>query len=168
MNRFLIVAIAVFLLLIAGSLFPEAFVAKYTDGLLFVAKSLGVIMMLVNGTFMNSRYFQLAKALVCVIVLGALFKILHYAGADQLLLYPFPVLWVLYVVHFISKKPKTILDVLKVIMLLALLLPWPLVALHMISYETKIFLLIISETLFWVTFIYFIVFGYNLKIFFKK
>jgi hypothetical protein len=153
---------------LAAKLFPTSMIGNYVDGFLIIAENLGLIMMLVNGTFMHTRYFQIAKALVCVIVLGALFKILHYAGADQLLLFPFPILWLLYVIHFISKKTKNFLDILKVIMLLAVLLPQPLVILHMISYETKIVLFIISDILFWITFTYFIVSGYNRKILFKE
>src|SRR6187455_1797159 len=168
MNRFLIVAITVFLLLgVTGTILPNTFVGKYAAALLFVAKNLSIITMLVNGTFMSTRYFHFSIAAMLIIALGMIFKILHYAGADQLIFVGFPLLWLSYFVHFLSKKTKEPLDILKVVMLLGFLAPTPLGVLHLIPDDTKAFLSIVSSSLVAATFLYFVISGYRQDVLFK-
>jgi len=128
----------------------------YKSELVTVAENVGIIMMLVNGTFIDTRLFKIALFIAGLIVLGVLLKILHMPGADELLLYPFILLFCLYLVHFINKKPKRRIDILKVVMLASFLVPPPLMVLHIISGENREVFVLISHTLFRLTFLDFL------------
>jgi hypothetical protein len=49
-----------------------------------------------------------------ITVLGAIFKILHLNGADEIILLGHLTLFIAYFIHFLGKKPKIRLDYLKV------------------------------------------------------
>jgi hypothetical protein len=158
MNKFLAVVIALFLLLGLIGLFirDESILSNYAEVSFVIAENIGIIMMLVNGTFISTQYFKISTGLILIIVLGALMKILHLTGADETLLFPFPVLLLVYLIHFIYKKPKKHLDVLKLLTLTIFLILPPLSILHFIPEKTKETLLLISHIVFWFTFLDFI------------
>ena len=124
--------------------------------LVTVAENIGIIMMLVNGTFVSTRLFKIALFIVGLIVFGFLFKIMHMPGADVLLLYPFITLFCLYLVHFINKESKKRVDLLKVAMLISFLVLPPLIMLHIISEENREAIALIGHILFWLTFLDFL------------
>src|SRR5688500_708020 len=128
----------------------------YARQIVALAENVGIIMMLVNGTFIRSRLYKIAQFIVGLVVVGFLFKILHWQGADELLFYPFIILFCLYGVHFINKKPKRRLDVLKVAMTTSFLAITPLVSLYVISEESQDVFFLFNHSLFWLTFLYFL------------
>lgn len=170
MNKFLLIVIATLTVLaIIGWVTPlSTTLTIYADRLFTIAENVGVIMMLVNGTFISTLYFKIAIGLIAIIVLGVLMKILHLPGADQTLLIPFLLLFITYSIHFLKKNPKTYLDLLKVLMLAFFLVLAPLWILHFVSYNAKGILLLVSHFIFWITFVVFIVVGQRQKLFFKE
>ena len=163
MNKFLLGIIVLLLLLGLIGYFTtlNASLTVYGDRLITVAENLGMIMMLVNGTFFGSRLFKFSLFLYGLIALGAIFKILHLEGADLLLLYPFLGLFGVYLIHFIQKKVKRRIDILKVLVVASFLVLPPLVILHLISEEHKLILLVVSHVLFGLTFLDFLYSSYK-------
>jgi hypothetical protein len=170
MNKFLCFAIIFLLLLgIVGqftSLSPE--LTMYADGLVTVAEDLGIIMMLINGTFISTRLFKVSLLFIGLAILGFIFKVMHLPGADQLLLYPFIGVWLVYFIHFLLKQDKKALDVLKVLMLLSFMALPPLIMLHIASEESREIFVLINRALFWLTFLYFLYNGYKGKLLFRQ
>jgi hypothetical protein len=132
LNKFLITAIA--LLVIQGILVE--FTPRYScisfsrDHSWYFSTALVLIMMLLNGTFMNTRYFYVAKVGLGILVLGILFKVMHLTGADQILAFSVLVLFLSYGIHFVLKRPKTLLDFFKVLTMLSFVVPIPLILFH--------------------------------------
>jgi hypothetical protein len=158
MNRFLLFAIALLLLpgLLGYFTTLNATLTTYASELVTVAENLGIIMMLVNGTFIGTRLFKVALFFIGLVVLGFLFKIMHMPGADELLLFPYIIIFCLYFIHFLKKESKTGIDVLKLFMSICFLILPPLVILHLIGESGRDIIVLISHILFWVTFIYFL------------
>jgi hypothetical protein len=93
----------------------------YSSNIIFVhsqtlAQAVALIMMLSNGTFTDRKYFNLAYLLIGAAVVGWLLNILHWSGADEILIGSVAALLILYSIHFASKTAKRFLDVLKLIM----------------------------------------------------
>jgi hypothetical protein len=139
MNKFLLIVttLLVALAVIGWTTSTSSTLTLNADRFLAVAEYVGLLMLLVNGTFYSSKLFQLAVALIGVVILGALLKILHSPFADPALFLPFLLVFIVYVIHFRSKKPKTPLDILKLIMLAFFLTSGPLFFLGIISDETN-------------------------------
>lgn len=57
-----------------------------TQPWLAVAALVAVIMMMVNGTFMETIYYRVAIGAVGVFILGVVFKIMHLTGSDQMII----------------------------------------------------------------------------------
>jgi hypothetical protein len=93
---------------------------------------------------------------------------MHLPGADEPLLYPFIVLFCLYLIHFIQKKTKQRTDVLKVLMLMSFLLLPPLIMLHLVSEQYREIFLLASHALFWLTFLDFLYLSYKQGVLQKK
>src|SRR3954467_10580633 len=112
MNRFLLFVIGLFLSLglIGYATTLNASLSSYAVDLITLSENLGIIMMLVNGTFVRTGIFKVALFFIALSVFGFLFRIMHMPGADQLLLCPFMVLFCLYFIHFLKKKSKTSVD----------------------------------------------------------
>jgi len=171
MNKFLIVAIGLLLLMALVDFLPLPAISSggaYAIILIAIAEIMGMIMMLVNGTFTDTRYYTIAKGAIALVLLGAAFKILHYPGADQLLIIPFAILCVLYIIHFFGKKAKNHLDVLKLFTVFGFFIPAPLFVVHLISEETIDVLITISHIIFWITFVDFLVLGFARRTLFKS
>jgi hypothetical protein len=170
MNKFLLGVIALLFVLGLIGYFTSlnATVTWYADRFITVAENLGIIMMLVNGTFFGSRLFKISLIFFALIILGALFKILHLEGADMLLLYPFLGLFGVYLIHFIQKKIKRRTDFLKVLLLASFLVLPPLIILHLISEEQREILFIVSHVLFAITFLDFLYSSYKEGALLKK
>jgi hypothetical protein len=158
MNRFLLIGIGVLLLLgLTGyATTLNQTLKRNSSELITVAKNLGIIMMLVNGTFISTSLFKVALFLIGLAILGFIFKIMHLQGADELLLYPFIILFCLYFVHFIKKNKRRRVDVLKLGTLLSFLVLPPFIMLHILSEDSRELLVLVSHVLFWVTFLDFL------------
>jgi hypothetical protein len=158
LNKFLTTAIA--LLVIQGVLtqfYPQySCMIAYTDHSWTIATILALIMMLLNGTVMSTRYFSFAKAGLAILVLGVCFKIMHLSGAEEILALAFLMLFLSYGIHFITKHPKNPLDVFKLLTMLSFLIPTSLQMFHFLSYETKMALETVGFALFWFTFLLFL------------
>jgi hypothetical protein len=79
MNRFLlgVIALLLILALIGHYTSLNTTLTIYRSELVIVAENVGIIMMLVNGTFISTRLFKVALFILGLIVLGFLFKIMH-------------------------------------------------------------------------------------------
>jgi hypothetical protein len=170
MNKFLILIISI-LVILAGVAFlapGDWIISPYAAQFFIVAEDIGILMILINGTFISTRYFKIALFFVMTIVLGMVMKIMHLPGATEVLASSYILVWVTYFVHFIRKKGKTLLDILKVFMLFVFVIGPPLAFLNFLSLETREYVLLINHIIFGITFLYFIKTGYSGKALFSK
>lgn len=111
-NRTLILMLAVaVLVLLVGFFIPanERYAVLADTAFLFA----GVVLLLKNGSFLQSKYVRFLNLSFAIFLAAILFKILHLPGADVLLII-FPIaVTSTYTIWFISKPSKQILDVLK-------------------------------------------------------
>jgi hypothetical protein len=159
LNKFLAAAIA--LLVIQGILVefapPYSCTMRYADHSWFLAMALALIMMLLNWSFMESRYFSFAKVGLGVLVLGVFFNVLHLTGADQILALAILLLSLSYGIHFMLKRPKTLLDFFKFLTMLAFVVPIPLVLFHITSGYVKPEIEFSRFLTVWATFLLFLI-----------
>jgi hypothetical protein len=116
-----------------------------------------LMMMLANGTFTDRKYYTLAYFLMGATLLGFLLKILHWTGADQILVLSVIALVILYSIHFATKPSKGVLDILKFVTVLTN-------AAHIVLKITRIVgdvwtFGVVASAIFWITFLWFIVEG---------
>lgn len=140
---------------------------------LAAAELVAVIMMMVNGTFMETIYYRIAIGGIGLFVLGVILKILHIAGADQTIFVASVILVGVYVLHFFTKQSRRVLDICKLVFVIALvvsrLLPYNLRLLHLhwITLENSQVFYWIAELLLWTAFGYFIFDGIRRRTLFK-
>jgi hypothetical protein len=158
MNRFLLGVIALLVLaaFIGSATSVSALLAVYAEKLLIVAEDIALIVMLVNGRFVTTRYFKVALALITMVALGVVMKIMHLPGADEMFLIPFPLLFVLYLVYVLNKPHKMYLDGLKLLTLAFFLLPGPLAWLDAVPDHVIGIVMTVGHFIFWSTFIVFV------------
>ncbi|MCD9019536.1 hypothetical protein [Parachryseolinea silvisoli] len=127
------------------------------DNVLFPSLALyaGLLMMLINGTFVTRRYYTIARAAIAAYMLGVVFKILHLTGADQILIISVLLLVILYTLHFVAKQRKKVLDYLKMLTVIFLAAA-PLRMLHLVSGEIRYTLDVLHTIIFWITFLVFL------------
>jgi hypothetical protein len=160
MNKIWIILVSLLILLGIADTFYDFDKAILSQGWL-LAKIAATWMMLTHGTFVDRRYFNLAYGIGLAIVLGVLFKILHYAGADEILMVSLPAMPALYFIHFLSKKQKQVLDILKVLAVSLHFIIALLVMMHWLDDQTWVSFL--PDYSFWFTFVYYIVLGIRRK-----
>jgi len=160
----LIVVIA--LLILSGLKQVFDFENRLLDLSYALAEIIALIIMLANGTFSDRKYFNLAYALIGATLVGAMFKVLHYQGADQLLTFCPAALVILYVIHFATKPVKGVLDILK--LLTAISFPAIAVPVAMHWVEDSWTLRLTSAAIFWITFVWFLVDGIQKKTLFAN
>jgi hypothetical protein len=166
LNKFLMVLIVLVLLMaLSQMLFPDTLinVASSAISLISIAENLAILMMLINGTFRKSKYFQYVYGVVGFLIVAVIFKILHLPYADQLMSLPFLLVLFLYLLHFFSKPVKDHLDYLKLITVFLLSLTLALYALNFLSNEVTTNLEMISRWILFLTFIDFVVMGIRRK-----
>ena len=91
MNR-LLLAIVVLLLLSAAISLLLPTLPFETEVPITIAEIIGLIIMLINGTFKKSVFYKFFTASIFVLLLGVLLKVLHLKGADQLMALPYLVI----------------------------------------------------------------------------
>ncbi len=119
--------IAILILLIAGivgDILLYLHVHEF-DSIVRIVTGLGttaaLIILLKEGVFIKSKLFLSFTILfILATTIGLLFKILHWAGADLLLLIGLTGIPFVYTIHFLLKKNKNLPDYLKVIWILLL------------------------------------------------
>ncbi len=121
-----------------------------------VARWAALALMIRAGTLLKSRQWRIIKGLCGIMITGALFKILHIAGADLMLYTPIPLVAGAYLWRFFEKENKSRLDVLKCLWVISfivtpiiegIILPkWG----YYLNYRG---LNLITISLFWITFI---------------
>jgi len=131
------------------------------NSLLAIIENLGILIMLWYGTFIKTRLFSYAQFAIGLMILGLLFKILHYPGGDELIAIASLALLTTYFIHFLRKTSKTRLDYLKMLTVTAIALWPPIVMLHLIPAEIVYIVRIIISGLFAVTFIGFLYNSYK-------
>jgi hypothetical protein len=171
MNKFLLIAIAfVLCFALAKLLFPSIFISYRLEleEILSIAHVIALIMMLVNGIFMTTLFFRISIMASIAIFIGAALKIMHIPGGDQTLLISFLTIPLLYLVHFILKKEKGHLDILKLLTVFAFFILPPLVMLHIIPRDYTNSVRIFNYVIFWLTFVDFLVLGLTKRTLFQE
>jgi hypothetical protein len=138
-NIFLIGLIAISLGAAAAGLLLDALAVGgnvgdllLTYGLL-VGQLAGLCLLLRNGTLLRSGYFRIIQGLLGLMLVGALFTIMHWARGRELLAASLVGIALTYTVHFVRKSCKTLLDILKLLWVLAAYIGGALVSQHLIS-----------------------------------
>lgn len=167
MNKFLLILILIFLTVSLITLFYpfNHYAELYSTS---AAEITALILMIGNGTFMNTRYYTAFRVVIGLVIIGALLKILHLTGADQILLISLSAAPVVYIAYFIAKKEKRLLDVLKVITAVSFFLFAVIKLLHLVSPERMFKLQVVPHALFWITFICFVAVGAKNKTLFSN
>jgi len=78
-----------------------------------ILQLVGLNMILKESTLLFTNYFRFISLCFAVYIVGALFKIMHWYGSDQLLLFSIAGVGIIYFFRTINKKPKYLLDVIK-------------------------------------------------------
>jgi hypothetical protein len=159
LKKILLASIALSLLMaLTQTYFPVSSLEGdfYVPMLLFVAEMLSLLVLVIYGTFKKSPYFSYTLGAMGLILVGALFKILHYPGADQLLALPFLIVPILYLPHFIAKPSKNLVDYMKLCSVVLFSLPAPLHALQIFSDPLKLILEDVFTVLLFATVIAFV------------
>ena len=73
----------------------------------------GMFLLLYNGTFLRTRYSRIAIGLTAVMIMGVLFRIMHWSFQNILLFIGCVGIVFSYVLHFVQKPIKKRLDYLK-------------------------------------------------------
>lgn len=158
MNGFLLTIIILLLIqALIGAFMPVySCLDRYTDYSVGVATVLALIMMLLNGTFMSTRYVVIVKFGLGVLILGVCFKMLHLTGADQMLSFACLLFFLAYGIHFSKKRPKMLLDYFKFLTMMSFLLSAVLEMFNAVSEEITDVIDLVGFGLFWITFLLFL------------
>ncbi len=125
-----------------------------------IAPVIGAVLLFNDGSIRKTVYWRIISFCFGIIAIGVLFKILHWKGADALLLMGSCSIATTYFIRYLSKKQKNHLDLLKMLWICSVSVCLPLFIMHVISRDYSI----ITAALFWLTFIDFCI----LKILNKK
>ncbi len=125
-----------------------------------IAPLIGAVLLFNDGSIKQTIYWRVISFCFGILTIGVLFKILHWKGADMLLLMSSFAIAITYFTRYLSKKQKNHFDLLKMLWICSVFICVPLFIIHLISRDYSI----ITTALFWLTFIDFCV----LKILNKK
>jgi hypothetical protein len=129
------------------SLHDPDIVSKVADGSYLLATLLGGYLLIANSDIKSTIWWRVMKFAIGVLILGVLFKVLHFTGADELLLIGCVGIAIAYLIRFITKRAKNHLDVLKMLTVLSYCIVSPLIILHYVTGEYSV----ISKAFFWAT-----------------
>jgi len=166
LNRILLAAIA---LLFVFAIVRMFLLHTEPEPWLSAAEVIAVIIMMINGTFMKTKYYPVAVGAISLFGLGAIMKILHLPIADQIIIAAFLLLIGTYIVHFFTKKSRVVLDSIKLIFVVAFivsrLVPYllRLFHLHWVVLEDNPALYLAVESTLWLAFGYFVFDGLKRK-----
>lgn len=80
---------------------------------LWISELAGFLMLLINGTFLKTKYFKYFIGVCAIVLIATLFKILHWSFSSELLIIGFIGLALVYFLSFLKKPIKNRLDYLK-------------------------------------------------------
>lgn len=96
------------------SVFTDYFQAQnWTYIGLWMSELAGFFMLLINGTFLKTKYFKYFKGVFSIVIVAVLFKILHWSYSDILLIIGFIGFIIVYFFSFLNKPNRKRLDFLK-------------------------------------------------------
>lgn len=169
-NKISFIAIIIFLLVSITGLFLIEFSLQKklgetlnTIGLSF-AQLIGLIMLVTNGTILTTKIFRTIQVGIGFLIIGAMFKIMHWPGASIILLVSMFTIAITYLVRFIYKKNKNRLDVLKLLWVLFSYIGGFLILMHIIPSEYSN----IAHVILWLAIIDFVITGIKNKTLFKQ
>lgn len=112
---------------------------------LSISEVAGFIMLVRNGTFIKTRFFRFFKLAFAVVLIGALFKILHYPYGNEIVAIGLICIIIVYTFSFLNKPIKKRLDIIKLIWVVVAYTNTILVFLHLIGDDYRI----ISASVLW-------------------
>ena len=124
-------------------------VENWTYTGLWISELAGFFMLLINGTFIKTKYFRILKGVIAIIIIGALFKIMHWEYNSLILITGFIGIILTYFFSFINKPIKKRLDYLKLAWVIVAYTNGILTYLHIIGDEYQI----LSSSLMWLAII---------------
>lgn len=134
----------------------------------FLAKVLMIIMLLAHGTFYGSRSFQLVFISIGVLILGALFKILHIVGADMMLSLGAFMIPIVYLIYFVRKESRRVIDYFKLMTVAFTFIPMPFLFLHVVEKDVADYYSIAGDILILIVFLHFVATGIRSKTLLKN
>lgn len=134
---------------------PATFGSSYADSfdLLLFANRIALIVLLINGTLIDSPKFKFIKLALGVIFAGAIMKILHLPVAHELISLAIVGIAITYTFHFYSKRERGTLGILKFLVVILIAFPLELIADYQLP---TIYIRGASELLCAITFLYFL------------
>ncbi|MFA7445178.1 MAG: hypothetical protein WCY89_04475 [Flavobacteriaceae bacterium] len=142
-NIFYLLVIGIGLLIALGGFLVSNFTGSFEAENwiyrgLWISELAGFFMLFLNGTFIETRYFRILKAIIAIIIIGALFKIMHWNYGDLILTIGFVGVIITYFFSFLKKPIKKRLDYLKLAWVIVTYIGGILRFLHVISDEYQI------------------------------
>jgi hypothetical protein len=117
---FIVIGLLVALGGFIASEFTDYFEGEYWTLMgLRISEFAGFFMLLANGTFLKTKYFRYFIGLFSIVLIAALFKILHWSHSATLLIIGFIGIKIVYFFSFMNKPIKKRLDYLKLAWVIA-------------------------------------------------
>lgn len=119
-NKTILILIAIGLLIVLFGIINLMFTSFQSGEVLFssgfsLINFLGLILIFKNSTIRNTIYFNFILGFIAVIIVGAMFKILHWPGSAIMLSIGLFGITIVYSLRFIAKPKKVPLDVMKLL-----------------------------------------------------
>ena len=134
------------------------------NGGLVLAKFASVALLVRNSNLFSLVYGWIFQACAGLIFLGAIIKILHLPGANQVLFLALLIIPVSYLVRFLKKEQKRRLDIIKLLWVTAACVSGVLFLGHWVSRE----ILYVPDVLFWLMVLDFVITGWKENTLFKS
>lgn len=169
-NKISFIAIIIFLLVSISGLFiiefsPQKKLGETLNTIgLSLAQLIGLIMLVTNGTILTTKIFRTIQIGIGFLMIGAIFKIMHWPGASIILLVSMFTIAITYLVRFIYKKNKIRLDVLKLLWVLFAYIGGLFILMHLLPPEFGN----LTHLILWLAIIDFIITGIKNKTLFKQ
>ena len=122
-NKTLLILILIATLIALGGLFTLMLTFFETGGLflsfgLSLVNLLGLIMLIRNSSLTKTIYFRFISFLIAIVIVGAMFKIMHWPGSAIMLTIGLLGIPSVYAFRFINKPIKRQLDIMKLVWVL--------------------------------------------------
>jgi hypothetical protein len=122
------------------------------DIFLTIGQASGILLLLKNGTILTTIYWKIICLLFCLAIVGFMFKIMHWKFADIILLTSLISIAITYLIRFIFKNKKSILDILKALGIVVSFISTPIILLHWLSSDVVYF----GKALLWMAILYYL------------
>ncbi len=158
------IAVAVVLAIAVVLVILDSVLSSFASSLLGVVQWMGLSQMLIAGTFITTRYFKVTLVLIASAFIGLPMS-MFVPWADVISVISLAGILITYLIYFLGKRPKTLLDTMKLLSLF-LLFPLPLYFFRPISAETKDVALLLGQAVFAVTFVLYLFVGERRNVWF--